>query len=104
MPMDVAPEDKQPAVDQSVRNTAEQAATKPKGRVTPEIPDRLADRQATLATAEVAVIVARRNRNAEVARLRDEAKMSQYRISKWLGVTERAVMLMAQQGRETPTE
>lgn len=74
-----------------------------RGRVVPEIPDRLAALQKELVATEVAVIVARRNRNVEVAKLRDEAKMSQYRIAKWLGVTERAVMLMAQQGRENPT-
>lgn len=71
----------------------------PKKRQAPLIPERLAKLQQELVNAEVAVIVARRNRNIEVAKLRDQAKMSQYRISKWLGVTERAVMLMAQQGR-----
>ncbi len=76
----------------------------PKRRVAPEIPERLAGLQQELVATEVAVIVARRNRNAEVAKLRDEAKMSQYRIAKWLGVTERAVMLMAKQGRENPQD
>ena len=70
----------------------------------PEIPERLARLQQELIATEVAVIVARRNRNVEVAKLRDEAKMSQYRIAKWLGVTERAVMLMAKQGRENPQD
>ena len=76
----------------------------PKRRVVPEIPERLARLQQELIATEVAVIVARRNRNVEVAKLRDEAKMSQYRIAKWLGVTERAVMLMAKQGRENPQD
>ena len=76
----------------------------PKRRVVPEIPERLAKLQQELIATEVAVIVARRNRNVEVAKLRDEAKMSQYRIAKWLGVTERAVMLMAKQGRENPQD
>lgn len=90
----------QPGGEVVVVDTAGSAVT-PKKRVTPEIPERLALLQQKLVEAEVAVIVARRNRNIEVAKLRDEAKMSQYRISKWLGVTERAVMLMAKQGRES---
>ncbi|XBH21650.1 hypothetical protein V5R04_15805 [Jonesiaceae bacterium BS-20] len=92
-------ESDQPGGDVAAADTAGSAGT-PKKRVTPEIPERLALLQQKLVEAEVAVIVARRNRNIEVAKLRDEAKMSQYRISKWLGVTERAVMLMAKQGRE----
>lgn len=82
-------------------NAAPKASTR---RVTPQIPERLAALQQELVEAEVAVIIARRNRNIEVAKLRDDAKMSQYRIAKWLGVTERAVMLMAQQGRENPAD
>lgn len=56
--------------------------------------------QKALEAKEAAADKARLARNIEVARLRDEVKMSQYRIAKWLGVTERAVMLMAKQGRE----
>lgn len=65
-----------------------------------EIPPSLRELHEQLLEQEQATDVARRARNIEVARLRDEHKVSQYRISKWLGVTERAVMLMAKQGRE----
>lgn len=71
-----------------------------KNKVPKEIPRSLRDLQDQLVEQERATDEARRARNIEVARLRDELKVSQYRISKWLGVTERAVMLMAKQGRE----
>ncbi len=74
----------------------ETAKTKPPK----EIPESLRQLQDRLIEQERATDEARKARNIEVARLRDELKISQYRISKWLGVTERAVMLMAKQGRE----
>ena len=64
------------------------------------IPESLRTMQATLLKREAATDEARKARNLEVARLRDEDKVSQYRIAKWLGVTERAVMHMTNAGRE----
>lgn len=64
------------------------------------IPESLRTMQATLLKREAATDEARRVRNLEVARLRDDEKVSQYRIAKWLGVTERAVMHMTNSGRE----
>ncbi|WP_435298629.1 hypothetical protein [Timonella sp. A28] len=78
---------------------APQGGASPK-RVQPEIPPHLAALQQELLTQEAAADAARITRNIEIARLRDTEKISQYRIAKWLGVTERAVMLMAKQGRE----
>lgn len=80
------------------------AANPVKKRGPSPIPPELRSLQKSLEAKEHAADNARKARNIEVARLRDEAKISQYRIAKWLGVTERAVMLMAKQGREYGAE
>lgn len=68
------------------------------------IPESLRKMQSKLLRQEAALDQARRIRNIEVARLRDVENISQYRIAKWLDVTERAVMLMAKQGRESQSD
>lgn len=92
--------DATPGADGAVESPTPQVPS----RKVAEFPESLRLLHADLLTQEAATDAARIRRNIEVARLRDEAKISQYRISKWLGVTERAVMLMAKQGREHNTQ
>lgn len=86
--------------DNSAEPAEQTDAATQSGRKVAVIPESLHALQVALVDQEAATDAARRARNIEVARLRDTQKVSQYRISKWLGVTERAVMLMAKQGRE----
>jgi len=93
----VAQQDPVPVELTSTEHTDSPADLTSKTKAIPPELDRL---QRELVLAEQRTDSARTSRNKEIARLRDELKISQYRIAKWLGVTERAVMLMAKQGRE----